>query len=151
MSKPKTSTSKPPRLAVDWEAVERKYRIGRLSVREIADAHGVSHTAVAKRAKRLEWQRNLQPKIIQAVKAKMVAANPVEVSKAQAATTEAETVETEAERVATVLRAQRAAIRPCRQTRLGAVWRAGSGDRAARRHRRRDRRRDGGRPEQAAR
>ena len=51
----------------DWEAIERDYRAGVLSVREIAAHHGVSHTAIQKRAKgdkvRLAWSRDLNAKI----------------------------------------------------------------------------------------
>jgi hypothetical protein len=51
----------------DWEAIERDYRAGVLSVREIASHHGVSHTAVQKRAKgdkvRQAWSRDLNAKI----------------------------------------------------------------------------------------
>lgn len=47
----------------DWEAIERAYRAGLLSVREIAAAHGVSHTAINKRAKAKSWDRDLKAKI----------------------------------------------------------------------------------------
>lgn len=47
----------------DWEAVERDYRAGLLSVREIGLAHGVSHTAINKRAKKHGWDRDLKGKI----------------------------------------------------------------------------------------
>lgn len=48
---------------VDWERVESDYRAGLLSVREIAAACGVSHVAIAKRAKRDGWSRDLNAKI----------------------------------------------------------------------------------------
>ena len=47
----------------DWEAIERAYRAGLLSIREIASAHEVSHTAINKRAKRDGWERDLSEKI----------------------------------------------------------------------------------------
>lgn len=47
----------------DWERVELDYRAGLLSVREIADARGCSHTAINKRAKKEGWERDLQAKI----------------------------------------------------------------------------------------
>lgn len=53
------STPKPP----DWEAVERDYRAGLLSVREIASTCNVSHVAIHKRAKRDGWVRDLAAKI----------------------------------------------------------------------------------------
>jgi hypothetical protein len=47
----------------DWEAIERAYRAGLLSVREIAASCGVSHTAIQKRAKAHSWERDLKAKI----------------------------------------------------------------------------------------
>lgn len=47
----------------DWEAVERDYRAGLLSVREIASTCNVSHVAIHKRAKRDGWTRDLAAKI----------------------------------------------------------------------------------------
>ncbi|MFZ5936601.1 hypothetical protein ACOKS3_17440 [Pseudomonas sp. HS6-2] len=47
----------------DWERIEQLYRAGLLSVREIATACGVSHTAIQKKAKALGWERDLQAKI----------------------------------------------------------------------------------------
>ena len=37
---------------IDWERVEADYRAGLLSVREIAAAHSVSHTAIGNRSKK---------------------------------------------------------------------------------------------------
>lgn len=42
---------------IDWEAVERDYRAGILSVREIGAKCGCTHTAINKRAKRDGWER----------------------------------------------------------------------------------------------
>jgi len=47
----------------DWERVEADYRAGLLSVREIGAAHGVSHTAINKRAKTHGWVRDLSKRI----------------------------------------------------------------------------------------
>lgn len=47
----------------DWERIEQQFRAGVLSVREIAAAGGVSHTAINKRAKANGWDRNLKAKI----------------------------------------------------------------------------------------
>ena len=49
--------------APDWERIEQLFRAGLLSVREIAAACGVSHTAIQKKAKALGWERDLQAKI----------------------------------------------------------------------------------------
>jgi hypothetical protein len=47
----------------DWERIEQLYRAGVLSVREIAAACSVSHTAINKRAKAGAWERDLKAKI----------------------------------------------------------------------------------------
>lgn len=46
-----------------WERIEQLFRAGLLSVREIASACGVSHTAINKRAKAEGWERDLKAKI----------------------------------------------------------------------------------------
>ncbi|MEC4022179.1 hypothetical protein VSO52_05180 [Pseudomonas fulva] len=58
----------------DWEAIERAFRAGSLSVRAIADVHGISHAAISKRAKKEGWQRDLSDKVRSAVKAKVTKA-----------------------------------------------------------------------------
>lgn len=47
----------------DWEAIERHYRAGVLSLREIGGKYGVSDTAIRKRAKKEDWTRDLAAKI----------------------------------------------------------------------------------------
>jgi len=47
----------------DWEKIEADYRAGVLSVREIAVAAGVSHTAIQKRAKAQGWERDISAKV----------------------------------------------------------------------------------------
>ena len=47
----------------DWEAIESAYRAGLLSLREIAAQHGISDTAIRKRAKKDGWTRDLAAKI----------------------------------------------------------------------------------------
>lgn len=49
--------------APDWERIESDYRAGLLSVREIAGEHGVSHTAINKRARTHGWERDLSAAI----------------------------------------------------------------------------------------
>lgn len=48
---------------VDWDAVERDYRAGVKTLRQMADEHGISHVAINKRAKRDGWSRDLAAKI----------------------------------------------------------------------------------------
>lgn len=49
--------------AVDWLIVEKDYRAGIKTLRQIADEHGVTHGAINKRAKRGGWDRDLSGKI----------------------------------------------------------------------------------------
>jgi len=60
------------RKSVDWEAIEREYRAGQLTVVEIGRQHGLSHTAINKRAKRDGWTRNLADKVREEVSARLV-------------------------------------------------------------------------------
>lgn len=64
---------KAPGVSKDWEAIERDYRAGVLSVREIARQHAVSHQAINKRAKAQGWSRDLTEKVQQGVKSALVA------------------------------------------------------------------------------
>lgn len=66
MAKQKTAegaVTPPTKQTADWEKVETQYRIGTLSLREIATAHGITEGAVRKRAKRDKWDRDLGAKV----------------------------------------------------------------------------------------
>lgn len=56
----------------DWEAIESAYRAGSLSIRAIADRHGVSDTAIRKRATQNGWQRDLTEQVQKATRQKLV-------------------------------------------------------------------------------
>lgn len=60
------------RSEADWEAVERAYRAGVLSIREIAAQHGLSDTAIRKRAKKEAWARDLTARVREQVRAELV-------------------------------------------------------------------------------
>ena len=62
MSAPNKPPPPPPRIT-DWERIECDYRAGVLSLREIAANQGVSHVAIAKRAKKEGWAKDLSQKI----------------------------------------------------------------------------------------
>jgi nucleotidyltransferase/DNA polymerase involved in DNA repair len=60
------------RKSVDWEAIEREYRAGQLTVVEIGRQHGLSRTAINKRAKRDGWTRNLADRVRKEVSARLI-------------------------------------------------------------------------------
>lgn len=98
------------RQSPDWERIEYDYRAGVLSIREIASQHGITHTAINKRAKKEGWERDLKAKI----KAKADAlVSKREVSKevsTKQAETEREIIESNAEAIANVRMAHRGDI-----------------------------------------
>ena len=96
--------------APDWEAIERAYRAGALSIRTIADRNGISDTAIRKRAKAHGWERDLSEQVRKEVRNKLVRgevrenlpANPEQ---------DAEIIEEAAEEGARVVRHHRKDIR----------------------------------------
>lgn len=59
----------------DWEAIEREYRAGQLSVREIGRQYDVTEGAIRKKAKAGQWERALAAKVSAAVREKLVRAD----------------------------------------------------------------------------
>ncbi len=49
--------------SVDWELIEKEYRVGIKTIRQLAKDYGVSHTAIQKRAKKFGWVQDLSEKI----------------------------------------------------------------------------------------
>lgn len=72
-SRKSAAPTAPKKPRVDWDAVERDYRTGHMTLRELGEKHGVSHQAIAKRAKNGEWTQDLGEQIRQATNAKLVA------------------------------------------------------------------------------
>lgn len=66
----------------DWAAVERDYRTGQYSNRELSRLHGPSEGAIRKRATDGSWQRDLSEQIRQRVREKTTLAVTREVSRA---------------------------------------------------------------------
>jgi hypothetical protein len=64
-----------PRRVIDWEAIEREYRAGQLSVNEIAKGAGLTEGAIRKRAKRDGWTRALVERVRKAVREQLARAD----------------------------------------------------------------------------
>ena len=58
----------------DWEAIERAYRAGLMSIREIAKQHSISDKAIRNKAKDKAWERDLTAKVQEGVRAALVRA-----------------------------------------------------------------------------
>jgi hypothetical protein len=56
----------------DWEAIDREYRAGQISIREIARQHGISDGAIRKRAMKENWLRSLADHVRLGVRDKLV-------------------------------------------------------------------------------
>lgn len=48
---------------IDWEAIERDYRLGQLSVREIARRYEVEASTITRRAKKESWVRDFSDEV----------------------------------------------------------------------------------------
>lgn len=97
----------PPKQGADWDAIERVYRAGLLTVREIARQHGVSHVAVAKHAKSHGWSRDLTARVREAVTTGLVTTPLTSEELVTAKRTEREIVEAAATQVITLVREHR--------------------------------------------
>jgi transposase-like protein len=109
------------RPAPDWDAIEREFRAGQLSVSEIARQHGISRTAVNKHAARHGWVRDLSARVRQAVSARLVA-GPVSSDEAQVAGFNVATaVDAAAARAVELVRQHRAALKTGRSLVLSMI------------------------------
>ncbi len=59
---------------IDWESAERDYRVGQLTVRQIADKHDCAVSGLMLRAKKGAWTRDLSEAVNLATKARIRAA-----------------------------------------------------------------------------
>lgn len=90
----------------DWEIIERDYRAGTLSIREMAKLYDVSEGAIRKRAKSRAWERDLTGKVNEKVRTELVRSE-VRTSSPQ---TEREIIEVAAATVVQVVRSHRSRI-----------------------------------------
>lgn len=64
MSEAESKKVKPGQRAVaDWAAIERDYRLGQLTVREIARQHEINPSSIIRRAERDGWARDLSDEV----------------------------------------------------------------------------------------
>jgi len=55
-----SDTAPRKRQRIDWEAVERDYRTGKFTLRELETKHGASYSEISRRSKREAWQKDLR-------------------------------------------------------------------------------------------
>lgn len=102
-------TARPSRAPVDWEAIEREYRAGQLSVREVARQFDLTEGAIRKRAKAEAWSRPLAEKVREAVRERLVRNDGTQ-GGTQSRASDAEVIEMAADRVIQVVREHRVLI-----------------------------------------
>jgi hypothetical protein len=95
-----TENGAPKRKQIDWEAVERDYRAGMLSIREVAKMHGISDRAIRKKADSLGWERDLSEKVAEKVRNELVRTESALADQKQ---TEKEIVESAATNIVSVV------------------------------------------------
>lgn len=90
-SKPQvTGKAAPAKRRTDWDAVERDYRTGEFTLRELETKHGPNNATISRKAAKHGWTQDLSAAIKQATNAKLIESIvTTECSKAQqnAATT----------------------------------------------------------------
>lgn len=101
------------RTVADWESIERDYRAGVLSIREVGKLHGVSEGAIRKKAKALGWERDLTEKVNEKVRSELVRSThlPDPKSSANQKQTEREIIDHAAATVVHVVRQHRGRIK----------------------------------------
>jgi hypothetical protein len=78
------------RRKVDWEAVERDYRASQMTLRELGAKHGCDHSAIKRKADKLQWSRDLGSAVRQATNAALIESTVTSVAnKAQQGVTNA--------------------------------------------------------------
>lgn len=93
----------------DWEAIERAYRAGLLSVRAIGESHGVNHATILKRAKKEDWKRDLTDQVRAATKQKVTTAVTTKSNQSKVVT-DADIIEEASDQAAAVVLAHRSGL-----------------------------------------
>lgn len=66
------SKSAKPKRRADWEAIERDYRTGTFTVRELEAKHGANNATIVRRAARGGWTKDLAVAVRQATNAALI-------------------------------------------------------------------------------
>jgi len=72
MTSSTTSNTLQSRRYVDWDAVERDYRATQITLRELGAKHGRDHAAVARKAAKGDWKKDLTAAVGKATNAKLI-------------------------------------------------------------------------------
>lgn len=107
---------KPKRPAVDWEAVEREYRAGFRSLRDIASQYGCTEGAIRKKAKAQEWERDISAKISAKAESLVRKQQVRNLVRVEAAISERELINTSAQMMANAVINQKSDIKRARAT-----------------------------------
>ena len=81
-----------PKSTLDWEAIERDYRSGAFTNRELGTKHGCSHTLIQRKAKEHGWQKDLTGAVRAATQAKLIEAEVSKTASAEVAKRVSKTV-----------------------------------------------------------
>ncbi len=73
--------SAPTRSKIDWDAVERDYRTGKFTLRELEAKHGVSYAQISRRSTKQGWTKDLREVIRQATDAALLRETVTEAQK----------------------------------------------------------------------
>lgn len=111
MEIPDKSTGKQSkRNAIDWEGIEREYRAGIRSTRDIGAEYGCSHTLIQRRINAEGWEKDLSAKIRAKADAKVAKDAVSKIVTMETKATEREIVEANAELQAKIIREHRTDI-----------------------------------------
>ena len=72
----RVSGAKPARLPLDWDAIERTFRLGQYSVRKIGKRFGVSHSAISRWADKYGWTQDKSAEVRARVRARLLLPAP---------------------------------------------------------------------------
>lgn len=102
---------------IDWEAIEREFRVGQLSIRAIARLYSCTHQTITARAKSKGWTRDLTNQVQVAVNRKLIeesAGSPTLADGSQPRVNDKEIIEAAADRALAVIQCHRKDLKKLR-------------------------------------